>query len=92
MTRSEDLEGREAVGVVLDMTEAMRHDDKDQMELIAETYLSSASSQSERERLLGILLNVFATTVVQLTHILEEIHPPALELWRGGMRKLEDQS
>jgi hypothetical protein len=91
MTRSEDLEAREAVGVVLDMAEAMRHDDKEQMALIAETYLSSATSQNERERLFGILLQVFATTVVELTRILEEIQPSALRLWRDGMRRIEDQ-
>jgi hypothetical protein len=47
MMRSEDLEGRKAVGVVLDMADSMRRDDKEQMVLIAETYLSSATSQSE---------------------------------------------
>lgn len=91
MMRSEDLEGRKAVGVVLDMADSMRRDDKEQMVLIAETYLSSATSQSEREQLLGILLQVFATTVVELMRILEEIQPSAVRLWRDGMRRIEDQ-
>jgi hypothetical protein len=85
---SEDLEGQKAVGAVLDMVEAMRSGDKGQLVSIVQGYISSASSNDERERLLGILLQVFARTVVQLTYIIGEIDPAVVVQWRDDMRKI----
>jgi hypothetical protein len=88
MINSEDLEGQKAVGAVLDMVEAMRSGDKGQLVSIVHGYISPASSHDERERLLGILLQVFARTVVQLTYIIGEIDPSAVVQWRDDMRKI----
>jgi hypothetical protein len=91
MTDSENPEGQKAVGVVLDMVEAMRCDDKDQFNSIVQTYISSASSDDEKIRLLGILLQIFSHNLAQLTYVVGEVHPPSLEHWRNEMLKIAGQ-
>jgi hypothetical protein len=91
MTSLQELEGRKAASVILDMVEAVQRDDQERLGSVAQAYIDTASSHDEQMRLMGMLLLLFAQTVSQLTSVLGKIHPQALEQWRAGMQKIAAQ-
>jgi hypothetical protein len=91
MTSPQELEGRKAASVILDMVEAVQRDDQERLGSVAQAYIDTASSHDEQMRLMGMLLLLFAQTVSQLTSVLGKIQPQALEQWRAGMQKIAAQ-